>query len=74
MTTVDPILKPLGDMLAREELQARLETPGAELLVTVCAWCQKEQGLKPQPNQSHSVCAGHKAIFLKQLEQLQHIR
>ena len=35
-----------------------------------CSWCQKEQGIKPLPGESHGICEKHKAEFLDQLKEI----
>lgn len=67
MTPTAPILKPLGDLLAREE------HPAAPV-ESVCAWCQRLYGWPARPNQTHGICAEHKAAMLADLERLQHIK
>lgn len=37
------------------------------LLVSVCAWCQKERGEQAQPNQSHGICDRHAAEMREEL-------
>jgi len=78
MTTISPILKPIGHLLAAEErvavLKKDMETTHPEVLVSVCAWCQKEQGLPKSKNQTHGICAAHKAVMIAQLEQLKYMR
>ena len=32
-----------------------------------CAWCQQEQGVAPQPGESHGICQKH---FLEELAKL----
>jgi hypothetical protein len=33
--------------------------------VTVCAWCLAEQGIAPDPGDSHGICAFHSAQVLQ---------
>ena len=33
--------------------------------VTVCAWCLAEQGIAPDPADSHGICAFHSAQVLQ---------
>lgn len=35
---------------------------------TVCAWCDKERGVKRPAGTSHGICREHAAVFESQLE------
>jgi hypothetical protein len=35
------------------------KTESAENLSTQCSWCQREQAIKAQPNESHGICQRH---------------
>ncbi len=30
-------------------------------MTTVCAWCQREMNLRPQEDETHTICRRHKA-------------
>ena len=38
--------------------------PPATILESRCAWCDKENGVKPQPHHTHTICPRHKAMML----------
>ena len=68
------ILRGLGLLLAKQEgseakrpaqAQARGQRP--EAIVSVCAWCQREKGEAPKPNQSHGICERHRDVMLAEL-------
>jgi len=42
--------------------------PKPEPLTFVCAWCQSEQKIKPEPGQSHGICKMHYHQMLAQLK------
>ena len=35
---------------------------------TICSWCLEEQGIKPDPNDSHGVCQRHKKVLMADIE------
>ena len=35
--------------------------------IGICAWCQKEQGVKPNPAESHGICPKHDAAVRAEL-------
>lgn len=47
-----------------EEMEEVTMSPGV-MSVTVCAWCLAEQGIAPDPADSHGICAFHSAQVLQ---------
>ena len=40
---------------------------------SVCSWCIKEMNLKPQPDETHTICRRHKAQFEAEALRLRNI-
>jgi len=67
MTTLAPILRPLGHLLAAEE--RAVATP---IVYRVCAWCQRGMGvalavLREAGSTSHGVCPDCKEKFMAKI-------
>jgi hypothetical protein len=39
--------------------------------IGICAWCQADQGVKPEPHQSHGICPQHKEKMLADARAIQ---
>jgi hypothetical protein len=63
------ILRSIGLMLQREESVA---TPKPLPPIVRCAWCDREAGIKPNPdmNQSHGLCPRHHASIKANLDEM----
>ena len=61
---VEPVeVLPQGEE-AREEMGG-VDTSQDMVWETVCAWCLAEQGMAPDPADSHGICAYHSAHVLQ---------
>lgn len=80
MSADSSILRSLGLMLQKEEAGTKRPvavrsplTPalspgvGEGELQFVCAWCQRERGEVPLPNQSHGICERHAALMRREI-------
>jgi hypothetical protein len=72
MTTISPILKPIGHMLAAAE---RAQADSTPIVFRTCAWCGCGLGTKaaelPQAGTiSHTICNPCRETFMKQTKNL----
>lgn len=54
--------------ISRDALGGEPRGTKTESAETICSWCLEEQGIKPNPNDSHGVCQRHKKVLMADIE------